>query len=249
MLVLRGGPDATGDLLVAATARLDSAVLDVDLRVDRFSVDVTRSGAQVRLNGEVVHPTVVINRTGINGLGLSSTDGLARQRSSSWHERHTEGREEQGVMLAVFEAWQTQGVTVLNDPRATDLTLMPNAVSDRIGRAGGAFRASPPAEGDVSVLLCRGTGITASAQAGSEHLDLARRVAVAAEFELGSARIRPGKQLVACAWTPFPTLEEWDEPELLALSIMVEATGADLETLEPSPPRYFVPDLGRERPR
>ncbi len=244
VVVLRGNSDVTSDLFVAACERLDLPVLDVDLRVDRCSVEVTRRGASVRINAKTVEPSVVFNRTGINGLGLSSADGLARQRSTSWRNRHTEGREEQGVMLAVFEAWQTSGVRLLNNPRATDLTLMPNAVGDRVRLAGGRCQPTPQRPGDVSVLICGGVGIKANGDAGGDHLELARLVADAAQFDFGCVRISGRDRLTATGWSPIPLLEEWDEPELLALAIVSQACGIDVDAIHPPSARYFVSDLG-----
>ena len=246
IVVVRGGGDPTADLLSVAARRLGQHVQDIDLRIDRLTIDVTSDGATVRAGQRTLEPSLVFNRTEINGLGLSSGDGLKRQIATHWRDRHTQGREEQGLLLAVFEAWERTDVTLVNRTRAADMSLMPNSVVDRLVRMGEAVHRGKPTSPQTEVLICAGVPIAhRGATADRRHQALARRVADAAEFSLGAVRMSTGANVVVRGWTHRPLLEQWDNPEAVAVAIVAATANLDPDALHDVPPRYFVDDLGR----
>lgn len=244
VLVISAGGDPTADLLVLAAQRLGHDAGTVDLRSDRLTLVVDPDGARVRRNGQTLAPEVVVNRSSVNGLGLASPGALVRQRDTSWRRRHVAAREEQGLLLAVFDVWQRSGVVVADLPRAADLALMPNAVIERLGRSGVPVNRS--LDGTTEVLVARGRGVAHRGdEAGDAHLATALSVADAAEFGVGSVGLADQRGvLVVTGWSHQPELHTWPEPETVAMAVLANLVGETPAQLGESPPPFFVEDLG-----
>lgn len=135
LLLFTDGPDVTADLLVQAATGLGLDARTLQLDRDRLTL---RVGADVSIecDGDVLVPDVVINRCTANPSGLPSVASLSRQSVGSWSGRFAAAREEQGLLLAVLDAWETLGVTVVNPPAVEARSLMDNWFALRMAEEG-----------------------------------------------------------------------------------------------------------------
>jgi hypothetical protein len=86
-LILVDGDDPGAGLLASAFRRHRWSVRVVDLRFARPTLDAADE-VVVRIDGHPVDSDIVINRTGISGLGLASAAALDRQLPTTWSGRH-----------------------------------------------------------------------------------------------------------------------------------------------------------------
>lgn len=246
MLIVAGGADPTTELVVEAAHELGIDVDLIDLRSHRLSVRVGDEDRAV-LNGDrALNPLVVFNTTSVNGLGLAGADALVRQRSRRWRYRHTAAREEQGVLLAAFAQWRESGVVLVNSPEAHDLSLMPNAVVDRLDRAGVPVNRKLIEGTRTEILLAAGRVVAHLGPVPTTgQVEIARQTAIAAGFELGSVEIftRPSGIEVVAGWTHQPELWRWPDQDECSRAIL-----RSFPELEPGGPAshervFFVPEL------
>lgn len=244
VLVILNGSDPTGLLLAGAAARLGHATHVADLRRARFELRTGSDGA-VWLDGAPLAVDAVVNRTDVNGLGLASPAALRRQLGSAWYELHSAAREEQGLLLAVLDAFELSGTRVINGPAAVELELMRNLVVERLARRGVAL--TPTEVSDVSYLV---TGGRVALQPGQDRpspdvLGVCKLVSEVTHFDLGAVRFglsAGGHRLVG--WTSRPELThlDLDTAGAIAESLMLELVGkADNDAVPPLRP--FIPDM------
>lgn len=244
VVVVLDGADPTGLLLAAAAARIGHDTSVVDLRRSAFELR-TGPGAGVRLHGAPLLVDAVVNRTLVNGLGLASAAALRRQAGSTWYELHSAAREEQGMLLAVFDWFAHEGVRVINPPRAAELESMRNVVIERLARRGVGVdaRATP----DASYLVAGGRIVL---QPGQERpaASLLMSCALLAEiagFDLGTVSFESscGEPKVV-GWASQPDLTHLDvaTADAIAQSMVLELLGTSGGAAV-SPTRPFVPDM------
>lgn len=244
-VVVHDGWDATAELLADAGRRLGADVVELDLRIDRLGVRIGPGGAEVRHGGRELRPDVVINRSSVTGLGLASAPMLDRQRPHGWHDRHIAARQEQGVLLGAFDAWERAGAALLNATTAEDLALMPNAVTERLVRAGVGVTRREDID-VVEILVAGGRGIAhrLGTNPTGAHLRTALAVAGHAGFELGTVRVRTGIEHAAVSgWDHRPDLTSWPRAERIALAVWSTMVQLDPDALTDPPPRFFVDEL------
>jgi hypothetical protein len=134
-LILVEGYDPGAGLLASAFRRHRWSVRVADLRFGWPPLDASADPVVVRLDGRSVDVDIVINRTGISGLGLSSAAALDRQLPTSWSGRHLAAREEQGLMLACLDVWD-RASRPYNSVRTTDRRLLRPAVEAELAADG-----------------------------------------------------------------------------------------------------------------
>jgi hypothetical protein len=244
--VVHDGWDPTAELLADAGRRLGVEVVELDLRHDRLGVRIGGDGAEVRHGATTLRPDIVVNRTTVTGLGLASASLLERQRPHGWQDRHVAARQEQGLLLAVFDVWERAGAIVMNPTTAEDLSVMPNAVVERLGRAGVVVDRRVATEDTVEILVARGRGIAhrGGREPGRTDLSAALLVAAQAGFDLGSVRLRPdaGRPTVT-AWDHRPDLTGWADAERIGLAVWSTVVELDTRALVDPAPRFLVDEL------
>jgi len=187
LLIIAEGSDPTVELLLEAANGFGVDVSLVDLRYDRFDLAVGPR-AVVRVNGNsITTPTVVMNATSANSLGLAGDAALQRQRSSRWQQRHLAAKEEQGLLLAVLAHFRRDGAILVNPPEASDLALMPNARGRGLSASIGV-----PGAGVAQAAL--GLGLAGALLAGWPGLVAALATLFAATLVAGVAQARIGGQ-------------------------------------------------------
>ncbi|MEM9608041.1 MAG: hypothetical protein AAGA99_11515 [Actinomycetota bacterium] len=248
LLVVSDGWDPTAQLLGDAGRRLGGAVTELDLRLDRLTVEVGPEGADVRHRGRRLRPDVVVNRSGITGLGLADGALLERQRPHGWFERHVAARQEQGLLLAATDAWARSGATVLNPPTSEDLSLLTNAVVERLARRGVRTRRAGTSD-EIEIVVASGRGVTYRADGEAPDrsmVEVATIVAAAAGFDVGSVRlVSDDRGVVVTGWDHRPELSTWPDADRIALGILLTVPGLDGRELGTTPPRFFAEDLDR----
>ena len=244
VLFVVDGDDPTGLTLARAAARLGHSTTLGDLRRTRFELRTGSDGGPF-LDGAPVDVDVVVNRTDVNGLGLASPVALRRQLGSTWYELHSAAREEQGLLLAVLDAFELSGTRVINGPAAVEMDLMRNLVVERLARRGVAL--TPSEVSYVSYLVTCGRVALQPGQdrPGPDVLGVCKLVSEVAHFDLGAVRFglsAGGHRLVG--WTQRPELTHLDRDTASAIaeSLMLELVGkADNGTVPPLRP--FIPDM------
>lgn len=239
-MIIEGG-DPTGVLLAHATAHLGHATTLVDLRRARVELR-TGPGGGVRFDGVPLDVDVVVNRTGINGLGLAPPAALQRQVGATWYELHSAAREEQGLLLAVFDWFELNGVRVINPPEAVEMESMRNLVIERSARRGVAI--TPSETVNSSYLV---TGGRVALQQGQDRpttdvLSACKLVSESALFDIGEVRFGTGGTVVG--WTSRPHLAPRDVgvARALAGALMEELIGRSGSATVP-PGRPLIPDM------
>ncbi len=248
ILVLTDGADHTAEAFADAAIVAGHRVVLADLRVDRFSLRIGAS-EPLRMNGTVIEPSVVLNRTGVNGLGLAPPSALLRAPFETWYGRHVVAREEQGLLLALFDRLALDGVRILNPPRATELALMRNLVVERLASRRVVFAA--PTGGRVERLLVLDGRIflrPGQSQPPRGVQIAAKAIAEVAEFQLGEivAETTEAGWLLQ-DWTPQADLSDVAGPALRAMADAIVreildpvADGGGSTSL---PSELFIPDL------
>jgi hypothetical protein len=161
-LILVEGDDPCAGLLASAFRRHRWSVRVVDLRFGWPTLDASADPVVVRVDGCPVDADIVINRTGISGLGLSSAAALDRQLPTSWSGRHLAAREEQGLMLACLDVWD-RASRLYNPVRTTDRRLLRPAVEAELAANGVPVGRVDGAPGEVTACWVVDGEVAASA--------------------------------------------------------------------------------------
>jgi hypothetical protein len=238
------GRDPTGYELADACARLGHDTVVVDLRRSRLELEVGPASG-VRIGGEPLVADVVVNRTGVNGLGLAAPAALVRQSGRTWYELHSAAREEQGLLLAIFDHLLLGGVRVINPPEAAELELMRNLVIERLGGKG--IPVNVGGAPDVRYLVAGGRIALQPGQHRPDPMVLrtCKQVAGVAEFDLGevSFEVAEGAPRLV-EWTSAPDLGHLDPAVAGAMSESVmRALLGETGHSAPLPSRPFIEDM------
>lgn len=245
VVVITDGNDPTAISMADGAANLGHDSTVVDLRMDRIDLRVGMEPV-ISMHGMPLESDVVINRTGVNGLGLASGPALIRQRGRTWYELHSAAREEQGLLLAVFDAFSHSGTMVINAPVAAEMNLMRNLVVERLARhrvyvAGGAG-------GRTRYIVAGGRVVLLPDQSRPEDdvLRICRRVGEVAGFDLGWIEFSAdaaGSHLAD--WNPHLDLDGIDQRWQLPIAeSIVRTLIGDGGNREPeSPSRPLITDM------
>ena len=242
LLLLTDGPDVTADLLRQAAMGLGFDTRVVELGRDRVTLRIGAS-VSIECDGEVLAPDVVINRCSANPSGLPSVASLNRQSVGSWSGRFAAAREEQGLLLAVLDAWEALGVTVVNPPAVEARALMDNWFALRMAREGVGLGRRV----DETVAVVDGRGAQRPDQ---ETLNLeARRICQLVATVTGARLCEVDLEIAddgACrpvAWRPGVDLLAHGDGAALAGPILAHLLGAVARDVSVVSPDLFVEDL------
>ena len=195
------------------------------------------------MDGVPVDADVVVNRTGVNGLGLAPPAALQRQIGATWYELHSAAREEQGLLLAVFDWFALNGVEVLNPPEAVEMESMRNLVIERLARRGVPINPKGSESGSYLVTGGRIALQPGQVRPSSAVLNACKLISDVAAFDIGEVWFGPGEAVVV-GWTSKPELTHLDlrVARALAESLMEELIGRSGSATVP-PGRPFIPDM------
>ena len=242
LLLIADGPDVTADLFGKAATGLGLEARTVQLDRDRLTLRVGVD-LSIECDGDVLLPDVVINRCSANPNGLPSVASLRRQSIGSWSGRFAAAREEQGLLLAALDVWETLGVTVVNPPAVEARSLMDNWFALRMAEEGvGSGRR---VDQTVAVVDGRIAQRPDQDTLGIEARRVCQVVATLTEARLCEVdlEIADDGSCRPVAWRPRVDLLAHGDGRALAAPMLAHLLDIDLADASVDPPDLFVEDL------
>ncbi|MFC4944434.1 hypothetical protein [Pseudonocardia sp. GCM10023141] len=207
VLFVLEGDDPGAALLAAAFRRHGWRARLLDVRFTRPTLDACAEPAgAVRIDGNGDAPDIVINRTATSGLGLPGPAALERQLPLTWSGRHLAAREEQGLLLAVFDCWDRDS-RLYNPVRAQDRRLVA-ALPTRVDLPPDGRRGACWIVDDTIVAACaeQDGGGWRQVAVSAATAELARGVAATSDLRLGQVDCwqQRGGSTIVTDWSPIP---------------------------------------------
>ncbi len=251
VLIVVDDDDPGAVSLAAAFRRHGWSVRLLDLRFGRPTLDASADRPLIRIDGHFIEPDVVINRTTVSGLGLTSAAALDRQLPTSWSGRHLAAREENGLLLACLDVWD-RASRLYNPVRTNDRRLMRLAVESELDAQGVAVGRADRAAGTQTVCWVVDGAIAASASRlhgrpwrtnGPTDVpeELVQKTADLTGLRLGEVDLwQPDAgQHVVTGWRPVPPFRTIFEQSGLDVAALVVAT---ILGEAPAPANVFLAD-------